>query len=218
MNFALVRFLNTHVRSVEREEKRPSGEKPTNKTVTRVLLVNPPERRTQTRHVTRKMAALQRRTSADNWRSSRGAPDAQTTHTRTHTHAHTHTKRLKTNIASGPCESTCRSLALRQCTFAISNQRFQSDSQFREAELLQQESSSAANTVSITLRPIYAPRALAASQFLHPPPAVPLQWVEKRKTTIKGKKKIPSQDEKVADCTVSMWKRIKAPSAALTFA
>lgn len=66
-------------------------------------------------------------------------------------------------------ESTCRNLRLRQCTFAISNQRFQTHFQFGDVEILQQESSSAANNVTVTLRLIYALRALVASQFLHPP-------------------------------------------------
>lgn len=189
MNFALVRFLNTHVHSVEREEKRPSRKKPTTKTLTQVLLVNPPTPKwsSQTQHVMPKW-----RRYSERWLLTTGvaAEEPQTHKPHAHT-PHTHTSKDEQKYsASGPGESTCRSLRLCQCTFALLNQRFQTYFQLRDVDILQQVSSRTANIVTVMLRLIYALRALAASQFLHPP--AEQMWVEKGiGTTLKGKKGFP---------------------------
>lgn len=111
-------------------------------------------------------AALRRTTSADNWRSSRGAPDAHP-----HTHARAHQKifffkKKKRNIASGPCERTCRSFRLRQCRVRCPESTISGQIPIRGMrKCIQQEGSRAAKNVTVTLRLTYAPRALAATQF-----------------------------------------------------
>lgn len=98
MNFASVRFLNTHVHSEEWEEKRPSGEKPTTKTVTQVLLVNPPTPKwnSQTRHVTRKWRRYSERRLLTTGVAAE-EPQTQTAHAHTYTHTHQKLKKNKKN-------------------------------------------------------------------------------------------------------------------------
>lgn len=84
MNFALVRFWNTHVHSVEREEEQPSGGKPTIKTATSAVSEAADA---QMKFPNTNMWREDGGATANDECSSRGAPDAQTAH------AHTRTKR-----------------------------------------------------------------------------------------------------------------------------